>query len=204
MSISPPQLFASCDLVEATAIVESWAEPIDGEPPSRLVDVTALGDFFYTHDDGEGMILFESLTNLAKGRSIAADSMSDYTARRNEQDFTQDYLCPQFVAELIEDQGTLPPGHCFSLYRFGADPRDPSAYRACPVAQHLTLHRIMWEVRNRVPDDEPSDYRTLVNERSRFLKILWEVFPRMIAPKEQSQAEQGVGGQPATTLRVGD
>ncbi|MDF1754674.1 MAG: hypothetical protein P1U89_17955 [Verrucomicrobiales bacterium] len=185
MRISPSQLLASCDLGEATVIVDSWAEPIDGEPAARLVDVTALGDFFYTHDGGEGIILFESLTNLPQGSSIVADSMSEYTARRNEQEFAHDYLCPQFVAELIEDHGTLPPGHCFSLYRFGADPRDPSAYRPCLVGQHLTLHRIMWEVRNRVPDDEPSDYRTLVNERSRFLEILWEEFPRMIAPKEQ-------------------
>lgn len=183
MRISTPLLFASCDLEEATEIVDSWAEPLDGESASTIIDVTALGDFFYTRDDDDSVILFESLTNLSKGSSIAADSMPEYLAKRNEPEFAQDYLCPQFVAELIEDNGALPPDHCFSRFRFGADPRDPSAYRTCSVAQHLTLHRIMWEVRNRVPDDEPSDYRALLNERGRFLEILWEAYPRMISPR---------------------
>lgn len=187
ISISTPQLFAFCDLEEATSIVESWAVPIDGEPGFTLIDVTALGDFFYSHDE-DSTILFESVTKMPKGRSVAGESMPAYLAKRSEQDFARDYLCPQLVGELIEDHGALAPGHCFSRFRFGADPMDPSAYRPCSVAQHLTLNRIMWEVSNRVPDDELSENRTLQNERSRFLEILWEAYPRMISPKRQQQA----------------
>ena len=59
MKISTPHLFATCDLEEANAIVESWAEPLDDEPAYTIIDVTALGDFFYNVDN-ESMVFFES------------------------------------------------------------------------------------------------------------------------------------------------